>query len=417
MRPIAISFSPNVQADDVRIARKLLLRPDVWHDEEAVRAVGATLSRILDKQLVVPTSSGRAALTSILKAYGIKRSDEVILQAFTCIAVPGSVLWRHATPVYADVLPNTYTLDPADVRRKITAHTKAIIIQHTFGIPAPLKELQAIAQEYNILLIEDCAHALGSTYEHKPLGTFGDAAIMSFGRDKMFSSVFGGAVVSSNQQLIAAVLDEQKELTDAPTSWVMQQLFHPLLFATALPLYNIIGIGKGMLALARTLKVLSRAVAPIERKGGRPAHLSYKYSPALAYLLMNQLEKYKDYTQQRESLGQRYFSGLQKFSAGFPTILDDSKVAWLRFPLLIQNRQEFLQAAKKSGMILGDWYNGALAPADVSFEAFGYMKGTCKVAEASAAHVVNLPTYPVLSDAQVDRVIDFTNKHAVPYHP
>ena len=120
----------------------------------------------------------------------IGEGDEVLVQAFTCVAVPNSVLWAQATPVYADI-DATLNIDPIDVEKKITNRTKAIIVQHTFGIPADMDALVALAKKHNILLIEDCAHSLGATYKGKKVGTFGDAAFFSFGRDKVVSSVFG----------------------------------------------------------------------------------------------------------------------------------------------------------------------------------------------------------------------------------
>src|SRR5581483_4013141 len=112
-------------------------------------------------------------------------------QAFTCVAVPNSVLWTGAKAIYADI-DETGNLDPKDLEKKITKKTKAVIIQHTFGIAANMDAIQKVLKGKKIILIEDCAHALGASYKGKKLGTFGEFAFFSFGRDKVISSVFGG---------------------------------------------------------------------------------------------------------------------------------------------------------------------------------------------------------------------------------
>jgi dTDP-4-amino-4,6-dideoxygalactose transaminase len=416
MRPIAISLSPNTDRDDVVLARQVLSRPDTWQNQSIVPDVAASLGRLLPNHLIALTSSGRSALYSLLKAYDIKAGDEVIIQAFTCIAVPEPILWRHATPVYVDIEPGTYTMSVADLERKITPKTKAIIVQHTFGIPAPIKQIMAIARAKNIIVIEDCAHALGSQIDGQMLGTFGDAAIFSFGRDKMFSSVFGGAVATANQSILAKVLADQAQLPLPPAGWVRQQLRHPLIFALAVSLYNTANIGKYMIAAARDLNIISRAVTTDERHGGMPDHIRYRYSPALAYLLKNQLAKFDDYTARRQSFGQRYFSGLANLASALPSVRSDSQVAWLRFPLLVQNQPAVMQAAKQAGILLGDWYDTPLAPRDSSLSDFQYQEGTCPVAEETAKHVINVPTYPLMTDEQVDQVIAFAKQHCQPYH-
>lgn len=416
MKPIAIALSPNTQADDVALAKRLMTRPDLWRNEQILRETAGLLSPLVDGRLVALTSSGRSAMVSVLKAFGIGHGDEVIIQAFTCIAVPESVMATGAVPIYADIAPNTYTLDVSSVIKKITPNTKAIIVQHTFGLPAPITELLAVAKEHKLKLIEDCAHALGSTYNNKPLGTFGDVGIFSFGRDKVFSSVFGGAVVSADHNFISRIHEQQKKLSMPSAFWVAQQLFHPILFSLALPVYTKNSLGKFLIASSLKLRLISRAVTAGERHCLLPGHMRYRYSPALAYLLKNQLTKFSDYTARRMSLGQRYFSGLQSLSSALPTVPESSRVAWLRFPIRVANQKDFLRIAKEAGMYLGDWYDSPLAPSDAHMSSFGYSAGMCPVAEEAAKHVVNLPTYPTLSDKQIDTVIEFTNQHAQAYH-
>ncbi|MEK7557357.1 MAG: aminotransferase class I/II-fold pyridoxal phosphate-dependent enzyme [Patescibacteria group bacterium] len=403
-RPIAISLSPNTEADDVGRARSALRRPEIQTDGEWPLAVERKLEEIFPGHKVALTSSGRQALLRLFKALNIGSGDEVLLQAFTCSAVPASIMWAGARPVYADITPGTYNLDPEDVRRKIKPTTKAIIVQHTFGIPGPIAELREIASRHNLVLIEDCAHCLGQKYQGQPLGTFGDAAILSFGRDKILSSVFGGAVVSKNEELIRHIQDQQRALPFPPRRWVRQQLLHPILFDVILPTYFMASLGKVALVALQRLGFLSKALAPEEKRVEKPEHLAWCLSPALAYLLLHQLDKLDRYTVRRREIVSRYAERL-----------GGSRESLLRFPLEHPHARHIRQVARRSRMLLGDWYDTPVAPADVEATRFGYVPGSCPAAEAASKNILNLPAYPTLTNDQVDQVIQFIQDYDASY--
>lgn len=406
-RPIAISLSPNVSSKDVSLAWHLLFVRSIWKDRGVLQRAAEIIAKRFPSHFVTLTSSGRQAIFDLLRSYNIKKGDEVILQAFTCIAVPEPIIWTGATPIYCDIQTDSYSINPEDIRKKITPNTKAIILQHTFGIPGPIEEVLAIAKEHNLVVIEDCAHALGSTVNGKPLGIFGDAAILSFGRDKCISSVFGGAVITKDKNKAHQLQMMQNARRLPPQLWVVQQLLHPILFSLVLPSYFVLGIGKVLLVAFQKLGLLSWAVSYEERQGGKPGHIEYAYSPALAMLLLEQLKKLDDITERRRSISARYAHGIQikgvKHHDGIPL---------LRFPLQIQNRGEVLLKAREYKILLGDWYDAALVPSASNFWAFRYIPGSCPNAEAVSKRIINLPTYPALTDTQVTNVIEYINTYA-----
>lgn len=403
-----ISLSPNTEADDVRLSLRMLFKPWLWRQEKIIPEAEQQLSRHLNHHPVVLTSSGRAALFALLKAYNIGTGDEVIIQAFTCLAVPAPIKWTGATPVYTDIIPQTYNLDPADVLRKITNKTKAIIVQHTFGIPGPINELKKLAEKNNLILIEDCAHALGATYHGQSVGTLTDAAFFSFGRDKTLSSIFGGAVSSNDKNIINRVRKIQSELKAPPLIWIKQQLMHPILFSILLPLYFKANIGKVLLVAFQRLGFLSKAVEPQEKIGDPPGHLDYKFSGALAYLLVNQLAKLERYTVHRRRLSHTFQTALASHP-GLPKPIDDTNPAWLRFPLLVGVPKELHHKAKKQQILLGDWYNSPLAPGDCHLESFDYHPGSCPQAEKVSKRIINLPTHPRMTDEEIHKIIKLIN--------
>lgn len=408
--PIAISLSPNTSKQDVSLAWKLIWSSSLRNNKEVLARVAQSISSRFDGRFVVLASSGRQALYDLLRMYGIGKDDEVIIQAFTCIAVPEPILWAGARPIYVDI--KEYSFDPQDVFKKITPHTKAIIVQHTFGIPGPIEEIVAIAKEKNIIVIEDCAHAFGAQLNGRPLGTFGDASIISFGRDKCLSSVYGGASIIKNREDMEALRNLASVRLQPPLAWTLQQLLHPILFSLILPLYFVFGLGKTLLVIFQKIGLLSKAVELRERIGKKPDHIAYAYPPALASLVAMQLENIDDMNARRKSIAMCYMQELQGRSVALPTISNNSDSSWLRFPILVHNQQQLLAQAREHGMLLGDWYDGVLVPNASPHALFYYEDGSCPNAEAIASKIINLPTYPNLTDTQVTEVIDFIKTYA-----
>jgi len=150
---ITISLSPNTDRTDVWRAISLLFKPWLWFRGQSILRVKTVLCDLIQNSQIYTFNSGRSALYVLLKALGIGKGDEVLLQAFTCIAVPNCILWTGATPVYVDI-DNTLNIDPDQVEKNITTKTKAIIIQHTFGNPAVFREIQSIAKNITYFLLK-----------------------------------------------------------------------------------------------------------------------------------------------------------------------------------------------------------------------------------------------------------------------
>jgi perosamine synthetase len=151
-------------------------------------------------QHVMTCSSGTAALHIAVAAAGIAPGDEVITTPITDFGTVIGVLYQQAVPVFADLGRNTFNLDPADVERKITEKTKAIIAVHLAGNPSRMEELKAIADKHNLVLIEDCAQAWGAKYRGKPIGTIGHIACFSLQHSKQITCGDGGVVASSDER-------------------------------------------------------------------------------------------------------------------------------------------------------------------------------------------------------------------------
>jgi len=366
-RVISPSLSPNCEADDVWGAVKTLFSPWKWKDGKELADVKDWFRKRFGEAILF--NSGRSALHAILKAFDIGVGDEVIVQAFTCVAVPNSVRWAGAKPVFADI-DEMYNIDPESFENRITKKTKAVIVQHTFGRSANMKAILPIAKKHNLLVIEDFAHSMSLPMQ-------GDAAFFSFGRDKVLSSVWGGAaIISTKHEARSTKLKQYQEKLPMPNAfWIFQQLLHPMMFTVILPTYNM-GIGKLLLVLLQKLRLLSFPVYPEEKTGKQPSDFPARYPNALAALLLRQLHKLDRFTRQRREISKHY----------------GEEDAYLRFPMQVSDPEAVRDRAKARGILLGNWYHNIVDPNGVDFAAIGYQPGSCPKAEEASQHIINLPT-------------------------
>ncbi|MDO8512243.1 MAG: DegT/DnrJ/EryC1/StrS family aminotransferase [bacterium] len=397
---IAISLAPNFETKDALLALKQLFLPWRWRKGTANQRLVAKLQAILGRKEIYTVNSARWGLYLLLQNLRLEKDTEVLLQAFTCVSVPGPVLWNNLKPVYVDILERELTMDPLDLERKITAKSRVIIVQHTFGIPARMDEIMTIAKKHNLIVIEDCAHTLGGKHRDKLLGTIGDASIFSFGRDKAISSVFGGAIMVNNQKVFTSIKSAVAELPLSKNGWVLQQLMHPILFELIIkPLYFTAQIGKIKLVFAQKVGLLSKAIASHEKSGGKPAFECAKLSNALAELACFQLSRLEAFNARRREIVEIYNKELHQ--SGF----DGQSL--LRYPIFVDEPRKLLLAARKEKILLGDWYE-VIAPKDTDLKAVQYVAGSCPVAESVAKREINLPTYYTLKNSDLKKIVEFT---------
>lgn len=402
-------LAPNTERDDVLLALGLLVRPWLWLEGRSVEQLEKTFREWLPVKHAFAFESGRTGLFSILTTLGLERDDEVLLQAYTCVAVPNAVLWAGARPVYVDVEATTFNMSPDDLERKITPKSKALIIQHTFGNPADLDRLTVIAQRHGLFVIEDCAHALGSVPRcarddktfgaERRLGTFGDAAFFSFGRDKVISSVFGGLVTTRRDDTAELLRRLQASYPLPGRGWTAQQIAHPIITSLAKATYGIAGLGKLIIATAKRLRLISKAVTRGERRGERPSFTGHRLPNALAALALHQFEKLERFNGHRRMIAEAYRQEFSRASAhgtdhavGLPTETPGSRHVFLRYTVRTAKAAQIRRAAKQEGILLGDWYDVPIAPPGVDNDSVLYRSGSCPMAERLARESLNLPT-------------------------
>lgn len=163
-----------------------------------------TLERNIKNFLNIPyfhyVTNGTIAIQLALEAYQLEHC-EVITTPFSYVATVNSILWQKCTPIFVDIEPNNFTIDPSKIEEKITPKTKAIVAVHVFGYACDVEKLQHIAKKYNLKLIYDGAHAFGSSYHGKSLLSYGDISTCSFHATKLFHTIEGGAIITPHEDI------------------------------------------------------------------------------------------------------------------------------------------------------------------------------------------------------------------------
>lgn len=405
IKPIHTSLSPNSQADDIILALRLILtsgaKKTASLEEKFKEYVGA--------KHAISFNSGRSALFVILRALEIKDGDEVFVQAFTCNAVPNPIFWAGGSPVYVDIDDSLNVL-PEDLERKIVLsqsqgkHPKAVIVQHTLGMPADMDKIVEIVKRHNLVLIEDCAHSLGAKYKGKNVGTFGDVSFFSFGRDKVISSVWGGMITTNNEELARKIGEIYRDIPAPSKFWTIKQLFHPILFSIIVPTYYI--FGKYFLAGLRKGRGITLAVSAQERMGEKPSMFPKRMPDALAALSLHQLGKLEKYNNHRKKIAAIYMAGLRDMP-GVILPRKEQGAIYLRFNILSQKADEIIRSAKREHILLGDWYKNIIDPKGTNLEKIGYEEQSCPNAEFAARSSVNLPTHINISTNDARNILNF----------
>ncbi len=187
--------------NDIEQVTAVIKKGGYWAIGPEIKEFEKKAAEYVGVKYALAVNSGTSALHTVLAAHGIGKGDEVIVPSFTFIATSNSVLMVGAKPVFADIEAETYGLDPADVEKKITRRTKAIMPVHVGGLPCRIMELRQIADKHRLLLIEDAAESLGASVNGKKLCSIGDSAALSFCSPKVITMGEGGMIFTNSRDV------------------------------------------------------------------------------------------------------------------------------------------------------------------------------------------------------------------------
>jgi dTDP-4-amino-4,6-dideoxygalactose transaminase len=401
MRPIHHIFAPMADKAQVTAAWSLVMKPWRYRDEAPVRQLEQELGKTFGGEAFA-FGSGREALLAILQSITLQKDEEVIVQGYTCIVVPNAVIAAGMKPVYADIDPDTLNLNPEEVERMITPKTRAIICQHTFGIPAFAAELRKICDRHSLIFIEDCAHVMPDASGPKEIATHGDFLFFSFGRDKAISGVSGGAVICRQKDLCGKVRSLQQTAKPYSLIRIKELLLYPIIYSIAKPIYRI--GGKLFLAFCGKVRLLVPIVTR-EEKHGRMKEIFHAMPGACASLALLQLHDLKNINDHRRMLTRFYFDELTKHDV--PLLLGVTpELPLQKFPLFTKNAEGIRQTLKKQNIYLHDGWTGCvICPANADCDAVGYKDGDDPKADMAGEQILSLPTHPTMTIDDAKRLL------------
>lgn len=364
-----------IEEDDIQ-AVVSVLKSDYLTTGPKIAEFEKIVADYVGAKYAVAISNGTSALHAACFAAGIQPGDEVITTPLTFAASSNCVLYCGGTPVFADVDPKTYNIDPEDIHRKITNKTKAIIAVHLAGQPCDMDEIHKIAKEHDLLVIEDGAHALGSVYKGKKVGTLSDMTTFSFHPVKPITTGEGGMIVTDNEEFYKKMMlfrshgitRDENLMTRNDGSWFYQQL----------------DLG-----------------------------YNYRITDIQCALGCSQMKKLDRFLARRKEIVARYneaFADCENIVT--PYQLPETESGWHLYIVQVENcdRRKVFEQLREAGIAVNVHYIPVYM--HPYYQEHGYKDVHCQNAEEIYSHIISLPLYPTLTVEEQEYVIE-TLKHVI----
>jgi dTDP-4-amino-4,6-dideoxygalactose transaminase len=436
---IFIGSIPNTQDDDISLAKRILKgNADLNNSIKNTRQLLRDSLQIKDKINPFLFNRGRDSLYFFLRLLNLKEDDEVVVQAFTCVAVVAPILWNDAKPIYVDIKFNSFNMDLDLLQEKISKRTRAVIIQHTFGNIADVKRVREIIGRINtrrkenekIYLIEDCAHLFPSSTKKgensgeevgikskipnsfHDVGRYSDMYFFSFSQDKSISCTQGAAMIINNKRLLSLAKEKYKDVEKPSKKKALYNAKYIKLWNVIKNTYFINLIPFTKVTIGRVLIVLFRSLGLIRKQASADITQFQgikKISDIQAILLKNQLKKVREINNHRERITDIYNKNLREEFR-----YKSNNKALLRYPVLISNKEEIKSKLLKEEIIVGNWYRTPVYPLDNKLKDVGYVKGSCPVAEECGENILNLPTNIKVTKDNAVKIVKIINTFAKP---
>lgn len=358
-----------IEEDDIEAVVEVL-RSDYVTTGPAVAEFEKAVAEYTGAKYAVAVSNGTAALHVACLAAGIKEGDEVITTPITFAASANCALYCGAKPVFVDIDPDTYNIDPAKIEEKISSKTKAVIAVHFTGQPCKMDEIHAIAKKHDLLVIEDAAHALGADYKGRKVGNISDMTTFSFHPVKHITTGEGGMVTTNSKELYDRLI-----------------------------LFRSHGITRDERFLEKN-------------EGGwyyEQMDLGYNYriTDIQCALGISQMKKLDRFVERRREIAKRYeeaFSDIKGIQT--PKQEADCQNSWHLYVIQVleKDRKEVFETLRKKNIGVNVHYIPVYK--HPYYQKNGYEKVHCENAEKYYANAISIPMYPLLSKEEQDYVIE-----------
>lgn len=394
MEELAINGGIPVRAEKIYYGRQCIDEDDIAAVSETMRSdyitcgpkvdmVERKLCEITGAKHAVVMTNGTSALYAACFIAGIKPGDEVITTPLTFMASANCALYCGAKPVFADVNPDTYNIDPKSIREHITEKTKAIVAVDYTGQVVEIDEIRKICDEFNLVFIEDAAHSIGSKYNGTPVGSLADITCFSFHPVKTVTAGEGGALLTNNDEYARKAL-----------------------------MFRAHGIERDH---ARFMSVSNEDNSGEWYYEQQFLGVNFRMTDFQAALLDSQLNKLNKFVERRKEIVKKYnqaFEDIREIIVQAEIPESDTcrhlYIIQLDLDKLSCTRKQFFEAMSAENVQCQIHY----IPVYWSplYRDMGYNKGLCPVAEKIYSSIMSIPCYPKLTDEEVDSVITAVNK-------
>ncbi len=340
---------------DVLKSGRLALGPKAIEFEEL-------MAEYIGIKHAVAVSSGTAGLHILVRALDIGPGDEVLVPSFTFSASVNAILYERAIPVFVDIEPQTYNLDPEDLERKITEKTKAIMAVDIFGHPAEWDEILRIADKYNLKVIDDSCEALGAEYKGKKIGRFGDCACFAFYPNKQITTGEGGIIVTNNDEIAKLARSLRNQGRGEMGAW----LHH-------------------------------------ERLG-----YNYRMDEMSSALGISQLKKIENFLQKRANVARTYTEKLSNYTwVKTPVVKPYVRMSWFVYVITLEkglDRDKVIEEMEKRGIPARGYFSPIHLQPYIR-EMFGTKEGMLPVTEDISKRTIALPFHNNLKEEEIEEVV------------
>ena len=310
---------------------------------------------------ILAVNSGTSALDVAVASLELPKGSEVITTPFTFVATSNAILYNNLLPVFADIKPDTFNINPDEIRKKITDKTRAIIYVDYAGQPCDIDEIQEIADEYDLYLIEDACHALGAEYKGKKVGNFADITIFSFHPVKHITTGEGGMAVTNNKDR-----------------------------ANRMRMLRNHGID------------LDHAKRKDYRYDMKTLGRNYRMTDFQAALGISQLKKLSDFLTKRRAIAEKYIEELSDILT-VQTVAEHVNHAWHIFPVLVDNRDYVFDIIRKKGIGVNVHYVPVYYHS--FYKKFNINPNDYSFTEDISNRILSFPLYPRMSTEDSSKIV------------
>ncbi len=353
--------SPDITSKELNAIKEVLVSSTLSIGPQ-VEKFEKLFAQYIGVKYAIAVNSGTSALHLCVRALGIKDGDEIITSPFSFIASANCALFERANPVFADIDKKTLCLDYSLIEKKITKRTKAILPVHIFGHPCQLDKIMVIAKKYNLAVIEDACEALGSEFNGKKVGSFGQVGVFAFYPNKQITTSEGGMIVT-NSKKIADICRAMRNQGRTNNRWLS---------------HEILGF-------------------------------NYRLGELNAALGVVQMQRVEEILKKRKMVAEYYNKRLKSIKGvSIPYISKDVKISWFVYVIRLdgnyfsrKDRDKVIKEMTENGIYCRDYFPPIhLEPLYVNM--FGYKKGDYPITESVSDTTIALPFYNNLSQEKVD---------------